>query len=135
MRLPLFPASILLLALASAPVALAQQGMLKPEVSNGVPYLSGGIGDEERDEIDRARPGYNTKLVLSEASGSYVADVKLTVANALGEPIVSIAGAGPLVLLQLPPGSYLVTASLDGRTVQKRLNVRDNTARTVSIVW
>ena len=96
---------------------------------------SGGIGDEELAEIDRARPNYNTRLVLSEASGSYVSNVTLNLATVLGEPIVSLSGAGPLVLLQLPPGSYLINARYEDRTVQKRFDVRDNTAQSISIFW
>lgn len=126
---------ILLLLAASSSIAAAQTGILEPGFSNGVPYLSGGIGDEELEEIDRARPSYNTRLVFSEASGAYVSNVALNLATVLGEPIVSLSSAGPMVLLQLPPGSYLITTSYDGKTLQKRLDVRDNTARTVSIFW
>ena len=135
MRQRVFSINVLLILAASSSIAAAQTRTLEPGFSNGVPYLSGGIGDEELEEIDRARSSYNTRLVLSEASGSYVSNVTLTVATVLGEPIVSLSSAGPLVLLQLPPGSYLITSRYDGRTVQKRFDVRDNLAQTVSIFW
>ena len=134
MRLPVL-AVIMPFLMLSSPLGIAQEQRLEPGFSNGVPYLSGGIGDEELAEIDRARPNYNTRLVLSEASGSYVSNVTLNLATVLGEPIVSFSGAGPLVLLQLPPGSYLINARYEDRTVQKRFDVRDNTAQSVSILW
>ncbi|MFT3850083.1 MAG: hypothetical protein QM739_15835 [Propionivibrio sp.] len=125
----------LLLALASPSTASAQEEVLAPGSANGVPYLSGGIGDEEREAIEQARKRYNTKLVLAETSGSYVSNVSLTVATVLGEPILTLSGAGPLVLLQLPSGSYVVTADYDGRKAQKRFDVSDNAARTVIVAW
>ena len=134
MRLQVF-AIIMPLLMLSSPFGFAQEQMLQPGFSNGIPYLSGGIGDEELEEIDRARPNYNTRLVLAEASGAYVSNVTLKLANVLGEPILSLDSAGPLVLLQLPPGSYLINATYEGRTVQKRFDVRDNTAQSVSILW
>jgi len=137
MRLSVFQLFMLLLALASfSPLAAnAQEDVLEPGFANGVPYLSGGIGDEEREAIDRARKSYNTKLVLAETSGSYVSNVSLAVATVLGEPVITLFGAGPLVLLQLPPGSYLVTADYDGRKAQKRFDVSDNVAQTINVAW
>ena len=128
-------AVIMLFLLLSSPFGIAQEQMLQPGSSNGIPYLSGGIGDEELEEIDRARPNYNTRLVLAEASGAYVSNVTLKIATVLGEPIISLSGTGPLLLLQLPPGSYLINATYEGRTVQKRFDVRDDAAGTVSVLW
>ena len=135
MRLSIFSLFLLFLAFNLSSTAVAQETLLNPGFANGVPYLSGGIGDEELDELERARPNYNTRFVLSEASGAYVSDVALQVTTVLGEPIVALSGAGPIVLLQLSPGTYLIAASYDGRTVQKRLDVADNTARTISLIW
>lgn len=126
---------LLLLALALSPAAVAQEEILAPGFANGIPYLSGGIGDEEREAIDLARKNYNTKLVLAEASGSYVSSVSLHITNVLGEPVISIPGAGPLVLLQLPPGTYMINADYEGRNAQKRFDVSDNAAQTVNILW
>ena len=93
------------------------------------------IGDEEREAIDRARNNYNIKLVLAEASGSYVSDVTLHITTVLGDPVISIPSAGPLVLLQLPPGTYLINAAYEGRNAQKRFDVSDNLAQTVNVLW
>jgi hypothetical protein len=38
-----------LLLLALSPAAFAQDEILAPGFANGIPYLSGGIGDEERE--------------------------------------------------------------------------------------
>lgn len=124
-----------LLFLALPPAAVAQDEILAPGFANGIPYLSGGIGDEEREAIDRARNNYNIKLVLAEASGSYVSDVTLHITTVLGDPVISIPSAGPLVLLQLPPGTYLINAAYEGRNAQKRFDVSDNLAQTVNVLW
>lgn len=135
MRLSVFQLFTLLFASLSPLAANAQEDVLEPGFANGIPYLSGGIGDEEREAIDRARKNYNTRLVLAETSGSYVSNVSLNIATVLGETVITLSGAGPLVLLQLPPGSYLVTADYDGRKAQKRFDVSDNVAQTVIVAW
>lgn len=90
---------------------------------------------DRRKAIDRARNNYNIKLVLAEASGSYVSDVTLHITTVLGDPVISIPSAGPLVLLQLPPGTYLINAAYEGRNAQKRFDVSDNLAQTVNVLW
>ena len=130
-----FAAIALLCVLALSPPIVAQEEVLAPGFANGIPYLSGGIGDEEREAIDQARKNYNTKLVLAEASGSYVSVVMLHITTVLGRPVISIPSAGPLVLLQLPPGPYLINATYEGRSAQKRFDVSDNVAQTVNVLW
>ena len=116
-------------------VGAAQEEILAPGFSNGIPYLSGGIGDEEREAIEHARKDYNVKIVLTETAGAYVSNVNLELATILGEPILALSGAGPLVLIQLPPGTYLITADYDGRKTQRRFDVKDNAAQTVTVAW
>lgn len=52
---------------------VALQSMEKS--NRGLSYLSGGIGDEERDEILAREKDFNLKLVFAERTGSYMADV------------------------------------------------------------
>lgn len=135
MRPILFVLFALLVSLVQQPPAFAQVEVLPPRFANGIPYISGGIGEEELEAIHRARKNYNIKIVLAEASGAYVSGVSLQLSTVLGEPLVSIADAGPLVLVQLPPGSYLITTGYKDRNTQKRFDVSDNVAQTVVIAW
>ena len=125
----------LLVAIVAPSFGVAEEEVLAPGFSNGIPFLSGGIGDEEREAIERARKDYNVKIVLTETAGAYISNVNLEIATILGEPILALSDAGPLVLVQLPPGTYLITADYDGRKAQRRFDVKDNAAQTVTVAW
>ena len=125
----------LLVAIVAPSFGVAEEEVLAPGFSNGIPFLSGGIGDEEREAIERARKDYNVKIVLTETAGAYISNVNLEIATILGEPILALSGAGPLVLIQLPPGTYLITADYDGRKTQRSFDVKDYSAQTVVVAW
>ena len=108
---------------------------LLPQTSEGIRYMTGGIGDEELAQIDAAKTDYNVKLVLAEKTGTYISSVKLTLSNILGDTLVDIASAGPLVLLQLPTGTYQINATYEGKLLQKRIDCRANRAQTVVFGW
>ena len=104
-----------LLLLALPPAAVAQDEILAPGFANGIPYLSGGIGDEEREAIDRARNNYNIKLVLAEASGSYVSDVTLHITTVLTYDDRIVLDAWSLdsaLLIDASMGATLVVSSI-----------------------
>jgi hypothetical protein len=79
-----------------------------------IPWMSGGIGEEARDEMRRHAADYNVQIVFSERDGSYLADVPFTVAGRDGRPLLSGVSEGPLLYLRLPAGSYHIAAQIDG---------------------
>ena len=134
-----FAANVLvaLLALFSGGLSAEESGMaLSPQVSNGIPYLSGGIGDEETEQISRVGSQYNLKLVLAEKSGSYIAEVKLVIFNAKGSKVLDVSKAGPLVLTKLPVGAYQVSATYEGKEMQQRVDIRNTSSlQTRVFAW
>ena len=96
-----------------------------------VAWMSGGIGDEARDEMRKAAAAYSVHLVFSDREGSYLAGIPFVVARPNGKEIYAGVSAGPLLYLKLPPGSYQISAQFDGVWHGKRIQAgtAENPAR------
>ena len=86
-------------------------GILAGVTAQGLPYLTGGVGSDEREIMARMGAGYSTKLVFAGRTGNYLADVRVAVKNQNGKDVADINGAGPWLYIKLPPGIYDVDAT------------------------
>jgi len=79
----------------------------------GVSVQSGGVSVDEFAELNRRASDYQLKLILAARhSGAYLADVDVVVRSLPSRTVVlEHRSEGPLVLAQLPPGRYEVTAT------------------------
>lgn len=93
-------------------------------VRNGVPYEVGGWSDETARALKARADHYPVLLVFAQRdTGEYLADVGVTVLDAKGRPVAHFDDTGPLLLLGLEPGEYLIEAQRAGRTFARRLQV------------
>jgi hypothetical protein len=86
-----------------------------------VPWISGGVSSEARDEMRKVAPAYSVHLMFSNPQGSYLADIPFTVSKTNGRELYSGVSAGPLLYLKLPPGTYQIAVQLDGVWQNKRI--------------
>lgn len=101
----------------------------------GLPYLSGGIGDEERDEILGREKDFNLKLVFAEKGGSYMANVNVVVLNAKGQIVLEASSTGPFFLTTLPTGNYRVKVTANGKTQQASLAITAKKRLARTFLW
>lgn len=81
----------------------------QPQASGGIPYLSGGVGLEERDAIREKANDYNLWIWFARAgSGYFLADVKVSIEDARGQPVLDTVTNGPWLLVRVPPGRYTI---------------------------
>ena len=76
-----------------------------------VPYLSGGVGADAREELVAKEKEYNLKIVAAEKSGDYLAGVKVVIESARKEQVLDATMEGDLA--KLAPGR--TRAMSDGR--------------------
>ena len=93
-------------------------GILAAVTVQGLPYLTGGVGSDERAVMVRMGVGYSTKLVFAGRTGNYLAGVGVAVKDQSGKVVTDINGAGPWLYIKLPPGIYDVDATFEGKTVE-----------------
>ena len=95
---------------------------LLPETQNGIRFLSGGIGMEERNAMRLEEKQYNLKLIFSLKGGAYLADVKVAIDSGK-KPLVEADSDGPLFYAKLAPGKYRITASYQGKTQTRAVTI------------
>ena len=78
----------------------------------GTPLLTGGVSEEERDQMRGELGPYNLWLAFAERdTGNYVTGVKVSVVDDKGNAVVDTVADGPWLLAQVPPGRYTVRTS------------------------
>ncbi len=125
-------------ARAPAPAQEAKQpqgpGIVKAQA--GAPYMSGGIGVDERNRMRQAAKDYNLSLAFAGKSRGYLTDVSVVVNDDKGKQVFSAANTGPWLYVQLPPGSYTVKATYSGKVREvKNLRVKKDGALRQTIFW
>lgn len=128
-------AGLPLALLLAQPLALSAQsisrGIDSEKSPEGAPFMSGGVGQEEREQMLKMAQGYDLKLEFADRRGNYLSDVKVTVDDQHGKEILSTTTAGPWLFADLPQGKYDVKASYGNRTEEIK-NLEITQGRPVS---
>jgi len=116
---------LLLIAGGAANQATAEGNVLPSEQNEyqGIPYMSGGVGIDEQEQLDAIGKNYSLKLVFACKNGEYVADIKVEISDSTGKKILNAVSDGPWFFSKLPPGKYKVAVTMMGKEKQKRVNI------------
>jgi hypothetical protein len=117
--------------LATVALLLASAGVHAADV----PFVSGGAGLEERQQMKDREREYNLKVVVAEVGGDYLADVKVVIESAKKVPVLDTEMDGPILLAKLPPGAYIVKATYEDKTFTKNVTVTSQGLRTLDFRW
>ncbi|WP_156902135.1 hypothetical protein [Azohydromonas australica] len=117
--------AVLWLALCSGAAWTQQETESRsvPQASDAVKYLSGGAGDEERSQLMAQWPQFPLLIVFSADGGAYAVPDSVRIANAQGAPLLEVGQAGPLLMVNLPPGDYRVQARIGGTAQERSLHL------------
>jgi len=102
--------------------------------SNGIAYVSGGVGMDERTAMDAMAKDYNVKLMFVEAPKEYVSGVKVKIEDLSGKLLLETTSSGPWFWAKLPQGDYRLIASFRGHREMKHLKVAAG-VDTVEFFW
>jgi hypothetical protein len=133
---PSLAAAIAALGLAllagTAPAGALERGV----TADGWPYIAGGFGLEEREELARVSRDFRLKVATAaRGSGAYVSGVRLRIADASGRGVFDREVDGPWLLIDLPPGRYSLRASLLGATVEQQVTLGASGRRDVYLYF
>ncbi|MGF1548101.1 MAG: hypothetical protein ACFCUG_12325 [Thiotrichales bacterium] len=125
------------LALALLTLGLsAVQAQVEIRESQGVSYLAGGVGIEEREAVQKLEHFFNLKLTFAQRDGHFIGDVKVRITTPQGDPVTEIDANGPLLYVVLPVGSYRVEASFGAQPQQREVSLKAAPAKTtVTFFW
>jgi hypothetical protein len=125
-------ATTVALGLALLDGALPAVALERGVTPDGWPYLAGGFGIEERDELEQARRDYRLRVTTAaRGSGAYVSLVRLRITDASGRTVFDREIDGPWLLIDVAPGRYSLRATLKGETVEQQLTLGANDRREI----
>lgn len=130
--------TMLLLALAAP--ALAQSDteytQIEEKSYQGIPYVTGGVGVGEREELEGRLSDYNLHLIFAlEDEGKYLGRVDVTILDPSGATVLETTTDGPWLLARLPEGHYTVRATTRGETLEKTVDVKGGQMEEVAVLY
>ncbi len=102
--------------------------------NNGIAVLSGGVGMADRAQIEAQQNNYSTKIVFSGQGGAFVSGVMVNVKDSKGNGLVTTTTDGPILLVNLPKGSYTVEATVEGTTKTSKITATSS-LKTYNMVF
>jgi hypothetical protein len=75
---------------------------------------SGGVGETSYDAMENAQNNYSFKAVFTGEKGIYLSNVGVQILDRRGREFVNGTTDGPMLLADLPPGSYVLNAGAEG---------------------
>ncbi len=127
---------LLLSALVFTLIAAPAWAMRDGRTSQGQPFLTGGIGSEERDALKVQREYFNLRvLTAAKGSGAYLSDVRVTITDSTGRSVLETVMDGPWLYVQLLPGAYQVRVVYNGATQQQSVELGQGADRSVNFYF
>jgi hypothetical protein len=100
-----------------------------------VPYISGGAGDDARQELLAKERDYNLKIITADKSGDYLAGVQVVIESARKERVLDTTMEGPILLVKLTPGAYTIRATSDAKTLARSVTIAAQGLRQADFRW
>lgn len=91
--------------------------------TDGVEYMTGGVGIDERQQMGETAKEYNVKAVFATTSGSYLSSITITIAKTSGEKVLEATSNGPWFFAKLPQGKYSIKAVYNGMEKSETVDV------------
>lgn len=108
------------------------------QYSQGISYISGGVGEEESQAILAEAKQWPLLLELSQLEngrGIWIFGAKIKILNTQNQVVFDAQADGPYILINLTAGNYQIEASYNG-VVQKRLVLIQGAApQKLAIFW
>lgn len=116
------------------PLAWSQQP-LQVQEQQGVTFVSGGFGQDERDRLQAMQGQFNLKLVFAIDAGNYLAGIDVRIVDRQGSALVETTSDGPILMANLPAGAYTVLADNKGNKKERTVNVSSQGMTEVTFTW
>lgn len=122
------------LGLGAAGAAQAQSGLPPIQQQGTVSFVTGGVGLDESTALKQAAPQWPLELRFTGKHAEFIAGVKVTIANARGTLLQTVA-QGPYLLVKLPEGAYTVKAEYNGNVETRTVTVSVPGAAKEAFTW
>jgi len=111
---------------------------LDTEYSEGVAYISGGVGDEESTAILSEAKRWPLMLELSQIEngrGIWIFGATVKLVNSSQKVVFNAQANGPYMLINIEPGEYSLQASYQGVEQKRAISLKAGQSQKLSIFW
>ena len=106
--------------------------------SEGIAYISGGVGDGESEAILAEAKQWPVLLELSQLEngrGVWIFGAQIKLVNKQQKVIFNAQADGPYMLINITPGDYQILATYQGVEQKRALTVKAGTSQKLNIFW
>ena len=96
-------------------------------------FVSGGVGEEDRAELEKVQRNYSLKLVFAGEGGVFLDDIHVLIMDSANNTVLTTDTEGPILLAQLKPGKYVVNADVQGITQKQNVTIKKNRQSNITI--
>ena len=122
--------------LMTAGPSYAQDATVKEEQGQVAKYLNGGVGDGQARYMQSVAKNWPLRIMFSQLKANeFIANVNLQITDRKNANMLQLDGAGPLTYVQLPAGTYRVTASHEGQTQVRNVTLGKNKSSDIHFHW
>lgn len=122
---------------ANAPASATGDAMQVMTSAQGVRYVSGGVGETDREALKAMAGEFNLELMFAmQGGGEYLADVKVRIVDSKGAVVLdNVVSKGPYFLAKLPSGSYTVEANANGQIQKNTAKIGAEQRVRLNFLW
>jgi hypothetical protein len=91
------------------------------KADRNIGIMTGGVGIEERDAMEKKAAPYDLKLVFAVRNGSYLSGIHVRIKDATGNLLIDRTSRGPWFYADLPPGAYVIEVLYRGESKTRRV--------------
>ena len=102
---------------------------------NGIPYLSGGFGVDERASLQGMSKNDNLELSFALKNRDYLSGANVLIKDDRGKEVLKAVSDGPLFFTKLPAGKYTIEATAAGRAEEQIAQVPATGRSRVYFAW
>lgn len=125
-----------LLSLATATVLVPQTASaVEVQQNRGIPYVTGGVGQDERDTLKSMEGQFNLALQFSAQGGAFLSGVRVEIQDRSGRTVLDALTEGPYFYAALPAGPYTVAASVEGQSTRRSVTVGTGRITRADFAW
>lgn len=106
--------------------------------SEGLAFISGGVGESESEAILAEAKYWPLLLELSQLEqgrGVWIFGAQVQIFNMMQQSVFDALSDGPYILINLKPGQYRIQASYQGVLQTKAVEILADESKKLSIFW
>jgi hypothetical protein len=134
MRKSLFIGVVLVVASMGFGIAQGTSPFIEKGAVNGIRYMAGGVGSNERAAMEERAEEYSLKLVFALNTGEYLSRIHVVIREPEGEVLLNALSNGPLFFADLPRGRYGIAVTYKDQRKLREVEVGE-ALRTIFFHW